>query len=389
MKFRCFFYWVPRGNKFTNCINWYKIGPMRRLFYLIRKNEDLLMEKVLGYAHRQDYVKYTSTLQEAWRMSIRGLSDALCDAIDSGRSMEFTSDDTFVDDPVAAFGIREASLHRQRGIPYPMFMGLFKYYRESYYDLVREQDYTGEHKRKYILFMARVFDRIEIAFSTRWVAMSGEEKLDELKKANREITNEKTMFLTVVESLASPVFFLSNRKEIVYMNRAASGLLNLSKRPGSFYYGRDRERPMLPEWLEKYTVSFFEKKLKEMAFEERNPPGTVGFACIGRIALMEDVSDKYSGVVIILNDITARINAEEKIKAQRDNLEKALADIKQLRGILPICSNCRKIRNDSGYWDQLEEYIEQHSDAEFSHGLCPECVDKLYPDYKEKKGRSD
>lgn len=65
-------------------------------------------------------------------------------------------------------------------------------------------------------------------------------------------------------------------------------------------------------------------------------------------------------------------------------LQDALAKIKTLRGLLPICCVCKKIRNDGGYWGQLEEYVEQHSEAEFSHGICPDCAHRLYPDLYEK-----
>ncbi|MBN1995671.1 MAG: response regulator [Anaerolineae bacterium] len=61
-------------------------------------------------------------------------------------------------------------------------------------------------------------------------------------------------------------------------------------------------------------------------------------------------------------------------------LQEALDKVKILTGLLPICSGCKKIRNDHGYWEQVEIYIASHSDAEFSHGLCPECIKKLYPD---------
>lgn len=60
-------------------------------------------------------------------------------------------------------------------------------------------------------------------------------------------------------------------------------------------------------------------------------------------------------------------------------LQKALAEIKQLSGMLPICASCKNIRNDDGYWQQIEVYIGQHSDAKFTHGICPDCVKRLYP----------
>lgn len=63
-----------------------------------------------------------------------------------------------------------------------------------------------------------------------------------------------------------------------------------------------------------------------------------------------------------------------------------ITEIKLLRGILPICSQCKQIRDDQGYWNQLELYIKNHSEADFSHGLCPDCAHQLYPDlFKEKK----
>jgi len=80
------------------------------------------------------------------------------------------------------------------------------------------------------------------------------------------------------------------------------------------------------------------------------------------------------------------IEMENRIRAQieKDNLivelEEALHKVKTLSGFLPICSSCKKIRDDNGYWNQLESYIQTHSDADFSHGICPDCAKKFYPD---------
>ena len=63
-----------------------------------------------------------------------------------------------------------------------------------------------------------------------------------------------------------------------------------------------------------------------------------------------------------------------------DELSLALEQIKTLRGIVPICSNCKKIRNDKGFWQQVEVYVRNHTEAEFTHGICPECAQELYPD---------
>jgi len=83
-----------------------------------------------------------------------------------------------------------------------------------------------------------------------------------------------------------------------------------------------------------------------------------------------------TAALILLWKTTQR-KAEQAI-GQR---EQALADLKILRGFLPICVSCKRIRDDEGSWNQLEAYIRDHSEADFSHGLCPECEKKLYADY--------
>ena len=76
--------------------------------------------------------------------------------------------------------------------------------------------------------------------------------------------------------------------------------------------------------------------------------------------------------------------SENMLIKQNDALEKALSEIKQLQGILPICAECKKIRDDEGIWHQIEAYIHAHSEAEFSHGVCPDCIKKLYPDLQDE-----
>ena len=83
-------------------------------------------------------------------------------------------------------------------------------------------------------------------------------------------------------------------------------------------------------------------------------------------------------------DITERKLAEDKREELISELQKALVEVKNLSGLLPICASCKKIRNDTGYWEQVEEYIRAHSEATFSHSLCPECAEKLYPELFRK-----
>ena len=76
----------------------------------------------------------------------------------------------------------------------------------------------------------------------------------------------------------------------------------------------------------------------------------------------------------------AKRRAEEERERLVVELQEALAQVKTLSGLLPICMSCKKIRNDTGYWDLIEDYIQQRSEAQFSHGICPDCARTLYPD---------
>jgi len=90
--------------------------------------------------------------------------------------------------------------------------------------------------------------------------------------------------------------------------------------------------------------------------------------------------DTFLGTQGIARDITARMQAEVERQKLHAELQEAFDNIKTLRGLLPICAHCKKIRDDEGYWNQIEVYIRDHSDAKFSHSICPDCAEELYPD---------
>ena len=93
--------------------------------------------------------------------------------------------------------------------------------------------------------------------------------------------------------------------------------------------------------------------------------------------------DNESHILSSVLDITDRKQQQFEREALIEQLQEALADVKTLSGLLPICSSCKKIRDDKGYWNSLETYIHKHSLARFSHGICPDCSRKLYPDLQK------
>ncbi|EMS79692.1 PAS domain-containing protein [Desulfotignum phosphitoxidans] len=95
------------------------------------------------------------------------------------------------------------------------------------------------------------------------------------------------------------------------------------------------------------------------------------------------VTRDHDGISVcraLVNSITERKQLEAGREQLISELREALAQVKTMSGLLPICSHCKKIRDDKGYWKQIESYIHEHSDAEFSHSICQECAKKYYPD---------
>jgi PAS domain S-box-containing protein len=96
------------------------------------------------------------------------------------------------------------------------------------------------------------------------------------------------------------------------------------------------------------------------------------------------INNEVKGSFVIYKDITERKRIEEERENLISKLRKALDEVKTLEGLIPICSHCKKIRDDSGFWGNVEHYIAKHSNVDFSHGICPDCLEKHYPEQFKK-----
>lgn len=208
---------------------------------------------------------------------------------------------------------------------------------------------------------------------------------------------------SIIDRSVIPSFIINQDHLVLYWNRA---LEELSRIPAKEVIGTGQhwkafyaeERPCMadllvdgkieniPEW---YEGKFNESKLIDEAFEATDffpDLGETGKWLRFTAATIRNKEGIIIGALETLEDITERKGAEEEREKLIRELQEAISKIKILSGLLPICASCKKIRNDQGYWEQIEIYIREHSEAEFSHGFCPECAEKLYPEYfKQKK----
>jgi phosphoserine phosphatase RsbU/P len=111
------------------------------------------------------------------------------------------------------------------------------------------------------------------------------------------------------------------------------------------------------------------------------------------IAGLEAGANDYLAKPFHVGELRARIEVGRRMVEMQaaladkiEELRQAFDQIKTLRGIVPICAGCKQIRDDRGYWNQVEVYVRDHTEAQFSHGICPDCMKKLYPDYAPARG---
>lgn len=281
---------------------------------LIEDNEEWLMQRILHYAIERDYAQYTSTLVEPWSLSINGLSNPIISTLkNSEADYELHPDEDYTKDTVAAFGILEAKRHRQRGISIAMFLGLFKYYRQCFIDLLNIHPFTDDERSRAENILHRLFDRIELGLCSEWASGSDAERIAELQETNRSMTNEKNKYLTLFESIQKPVFLLDEDGYFDRINQAAAEWIPESD--NRFYsidsmvdtinqslYGKKYD-DIFP-WLEGIITRLSGENSvitehKQVIRDETQLE--IDVLC----SAMQDVSEKFSGFVLVFADRTA------------------------------------------------------------------------------------
>lgn len=218
--------------------------------------------------------------------------------------------------------------------------------------------------------------------------------------AEQALRDQKEFARNLVQLSAVATFVIDSQHRIIYWNKAceeltgvkASEMVGTDNHWKPFYSHKrpcladiivDREFGIVSNYYDTYRQSTLVSSGLHAEGWYSNLGGKERYITF-EAAPIYDSRGELEGAIETLQDITQR----QKIEKERDcliaELKEAFAKVKQLSGFLPICASCKKIRDDKGYWMQIEAYISEHSEAEFSHGICPECAKRFYPDFCEK-----
>lgn len=211
---------------------------------------------------------------------------------------------------------------------------------------------------------------------------------EELRAAHTELSTALERYTDLYDFAPVGYLTLDRAGTILEANLTGAGLLGLER--ASLVRRRlavlvlESNRLAFDAFLEKT----FTSRTREFCELEFSREGTAPLAVRIEAVVSEDGLECRAAVM----DVSERRRAEIEQDRTIEELQKALAQVKQMSGMLPICSSCKKIRDDRGYWNAVEKYVTDHSDATFTHGLCPDCKEKFIAGAKkflQEKPKSD
>ncbi|MEW6066609.1 MAG: response regulator [Bacillota bacterium] len=280
---------------------------------ILTRNEDKIIEKLIDYAKAGGFTKYNSTRHEDWRLSVHEIIHSLSYYLNHYINDVIDIDENVGDDPVTQFGIKSARTHRARGITIKMFLGMFKYYRRAYLDVINESDLVPAEKTEAKKAMNTFFDRFEMGFCSEWVGEGPESRLLELQTVNRSLTNEKNKLRTIFESMTECVFVVNSNMEITEINAAAAA-----------YFGVNQEDVLGMSCSHLMGCECKKEKChlhhamtsgvcyKDMEVEINTRRGRRRILTSG--SFLHDISGKYAGGVQVFVDITERNVMEQNLR---------------------------------------------------------------------------
>lgn len=201
----------------------------------------------------------------------------------------------------------------------------------------------------------------------------------ERKRIDDALRVSEEKFRRIVTTVREGIVMLDKRRHVGFSNDCFAEMLGYRS---DEVLGKPFETFLFAEDLVDFHHRQEEREAnREERFERRfkTKTGERVWAIVAASPLISEDGQNCGSFGAITN-ITERKLAEMALQEANDKLQRALEQVKTLRGIVPICMHCKKIRDDKGYWNQVEVYVRNHTEAEFSHGLCPDCLQQVYPD---------
>jgi PAS domain S-box-containing protein len=219
----------------------------------------------------------------------------------------------------------------------------------------------------------------DIAFAEWNALLAVLTDVTERRRSEVALRRSRESFQQLFEEAPIGMAMIGSGVVFTKVNRALCEMLGYSKEELG---GLSFERFVEPADLEAHLAvaqEFFEGKRSSFKLEARYIR-KAGDPLWGSLTVerIEDSTGQMLFVLVMVEDISERRRAAEERERMIDELKDALANVKTLRGLIPICASCKKIRDDKGFWSQVEVYVRDRSEAEFSHGICPDCMKKLY-----------
>ncbi len=208
---------------------------------------------------------------------------------------------------------------------------------------------------------------------------------EELREARLELETSRNKYVELYDFSPVGYFTIDARGLIRETNLTGAEMLGVAKRllpDKPFAVFIESDDLVLYEAHRKETFRSQTRQTCELRIKPRTTP--VFYARL-QSAIAENVDDKAGLIRTAVIDISERKRVEDEREKVISELQVALARIKILTGLLPICAGCKKIRDDRGYWQQVEKYITDHTDVSFTHGMCPDCYQKTMVDLEKLK----
>ena len=211
-------------------------------------------------------------------------------------------------------------------------------------------------------------------------------ELENLKKDQKhielELQKSKVVLEMIMNSIPNQVFWKS--RDLIYIgcNQAfaeVTGMGSPSEVIGKTdfdFHRNSTHADSYRDWDKKIMASG--KAVLDIEELYHSADGSEGTVLTSKVPLIDEQGDVF-GILGICTDISERKKMELENESLIRKLRDAISEVRTLSGLLPICASCKKIRDDKGYWNQIEGYIQKHSEAQFSHSVCPECAKNLYP----------